>query len=452
MWKAVCSVLLFAMLACSTQTTVKIQDSPPWYFPAVLEVAPGTSVSWDNSMAAVVHPVNILSGPEKFASGHFTAVWNYTFTAPGIYHYFCPIHPYMQGLIGVGMDVPDDRVPSWLPWPPAAQQVPGAVPSQPGVGEVWLDAQFQVVRGKPKPGTIIVIDASTWKVKRVIDDKHLNNPHNLWLSEDGNHVLQTNWFDKYISVIDRYSGLVLRQVYVGESPAHVMTARGKIYVTIQGDDGIVVLDSNYETLKTLRTINGTHDHGDEHADAGRGPHGHWISGDSTRMAVAHTEGRSIAVWDLTHDEKVFEHTVDPLPLFAGISADGTRAWTASLVTGKFSVFDVDKKQMVKEYIVGKSPIQAVPSPDGKYILVALSGEGSVAVLNASTFDTIKVLPTGAGAHAISYGPKAGGGMYAYVSHKFVSWIGVIDMDRLEVAGYVSLPRDALGGQGILAVS
>ena len=269
-----------------------------------------------------------------------------------------------------------------------------------------------------------------------------------------------------MSVFDRYTGLLLKHLYVGESPAHVMTANGKAYVTLQGADGIAVLDdATFATLATWRTIEGEHGHGaasgqddgDGHADEemheerGRGPHGNWLSKGGARMSVANTEGGSLAVWDPASGERILEHKTDPVPLFAGISQDGTRAWTASLLSGKFAAVDVDTKAVIKEFTVGKSPVQAVPSPDDAHILVALSGDGAVAVLDGRTFDLLKTLPTGSGAHAVAYGPKQGGGWYAYVSHKFVPWIAVIDMGTLEVAGYIALPKESLGGQGILAV-
>ena len=455
--------IVVAITGCFSKNGIVIKDNPPWYFPTVLEVEPGTTVTWE-SMAAIVHPISILAGPENVSSGHFTKTYSYTFTKPGMYHYYCPLHPYMQGFIGVGMNVSKESLPTWVKeWPPKEQPIPGTFPRESGIGEVWLDAQFQIVDGKEKPGTVVVIDAETWRVKRVIADKHLNNPHNLWLSDDKNSVLQTNWFDKYLSIIDRYSGLVLKNVYVGESPAHVMTARGKVYVTLQGADGIAVLDgTTFTVLKTIRTVEGAHTHGtvshdpekannDDDNYLGRGPHGNWVSADEKFMAVAHTEGGSVSVWDLEREEKIFEHETDALPLFAGISEDGKVVWTAALLSGKFSVFDVKNNIVIKEFIVGKSPIQAVPSPDGKYILVALSGDGAVAVVDAKTFELIKTLPSGAGAHGITYGLKKNGGEYAYVSHKFVPWITVIDMATTEVAGYIPLPKDSLGGQGILAI-
>lgn len=449
------SIFLILISACTNENKVSISDSAPWYEPTILEIKTGDTVTFDDTMAAVVHPVNTLSGPEEFSSGHFKSTWEYEFTKPGIYHYFCPIHPYMQGFIAVDAKVDESSIPAWLKqWPPetANLPVPGDLPSESGIGEVWLDAQFQKIDGKDKPGAVIVIDAETWDVKKVIDDKRLNNPHNMWLSPNKNHVLQTNWFDNYLSVIDRYTGLLIKHIYVGESPAHVMTANGNIYVTLQGADGIAVLDgATYEVKETFRTIEGEHSHDDEHKELGRGPHGNWMNKDENLMAVAFTEVGSVSVWDLSNHKKIFEYETDPLPLFAGLSQDGKFAWTASLATGKFYAFDIDKKELIKEFIVGKSPIQSVPSQDGKYILVALSGDGVVAIIDGKTFELVKTLPSGSGAHGVIYGPKKNGGWYAYVSNKFVPWITVIDMEKLEVAGYVPLARESLGGQGILAV-
>src|SRR5574341_929557 len=41
-----------------------------------------------------------------------------------------------------------------------------APPSTPGVGEVWVDTQFELTAGKEKPGTATAVNASAWQIRR----------------------------------------------------------------------------------------------------------------------------------------------------------------------------------------------------------------------------------------------------------------------------------------------
>ena len=71
---------------------------------------------------------------------------------------------------------------------------PPVPPAIPGVGEVWVDTQFEKTAGKTKPGTITVVDASTWKATRKIalPQINMNNPHNMWTNKDQSVVYQTH--------------------------------------------------------------------------------------------------------------------------------------------------------------------------------------------------------------------------------------------------------------------
>ena len=471
--------LIIFISGCTKQSTketkehvIEIVDTPPFYSPVVLNIQPGEKVTWVLK-SEVEHPVTIIEGPEKFESSHFDKNWSYTFKEKGVYIYICHIHPYMRGVIGVGQDVPKDKIHAWANWPPSQKQVPGSLPPVSGIGEIWLDAQFEKVEGKEKPGTIVIIDASNWQVVDVIKNEVLNNPHNVWPTKDGSLMLQTNWFDGHVSVFDRISHQPTKSIEVGESPAHVMVSPdGKeAYVTVQGENKIVIIDT--ETLSVKGKIKVPHS-----------SHGHWLDESGKRMAVAITDlpGRLIVLEKKNaasfHEEEKDEHGVkkehdedmdagmvnviggagwesilnvetDALPLFAAISKDGKYAWTASAVTGEFYVYDVDKKELIKQFNVGKGPIQSVPSPDEKYMLVALSGEAKVAIVDMQNWEIIKKLDSGDGAHAVAYGKKEGGGYYAYISNKFVNWVTVIDMDSLEIAGYIPLAVSSLGGQGII---
>ena len=106
---AIAIAAIVSFMFFSKNRSVEIRDDPPWYFPAVLEIDPGTKVTW-NMKSSTIHPVMTVEGPVEFHSGHFIKSWSYTFRKPGVYVYICPIHPYMKGVIGVGQKVPKEKI------------------------------------------------------------------------------------------------------------------------------------------------------------------------------------------------------------------------------------------------------------------------------------------------------------------------------------------------------
>ena len=88
-------------------------------------------------------------------------------------------------------------------------------PRIPGVGEVWVDTQFERVAnqrdrsGVLKPGTITVLDAATFTVEREINGVQSggmwNNPHNMWANFPLDVIYNSNEFRQWINKIDRPS-------------------------------------------------------------------------------------------------------------------------------------------------------------------------------------------------------------------------------------------------------
>ena len=115
-------------------------------------------------------------------------------------------------------------------------------PTVPGVGEVWVDTQFELTAGKEKPGTATRIDASTWKVIRkvALPSINMNNPHNMWTDRTQRLIYQTEWFDSKLTVFERETGRFVRQVSVGEAPAHVMTRTDtdEVHVSLNGRSAV----------------------------------------------------------------------------------------------------------------------------------------------------------------------------------------------------------------------
>jgi plastocyanin len=94
-----------------------------WYSPPVITIHVGDTVTWLNSDREI-HTVTSGKGVTRgelalakmqgtpdgyFDSGSFKPgkSWSYTFDMPGIFHYFCTIHPWMVGAVVVSQAIPD---------------------------------------------------------------------------------------------------------------------------------------------------------------------------------------------------------------------------------------------------------------------------------------------------------------------------------------------------------
>src|SRR4029079_8055644 len=112
-------------------------------------------------------------------------------------------------------------------------------PAAPGVGQVWVDTQFETMQEKSKPGTATAVDATNFTVVRKVGlpSINMNNPHNMWTDKDQTVIYQTQWFDTKLAVFNRTSGKLVRDIEVGAAPAHVMTRTNndQVHVSQNGD-------------------------------------------------------------------------------------------------------------------------------------------------------------------------------------------------------------------------
>ncbi|HKN02259.1 MAG TPA: plastocyanin/azurin family copper-binding protein [Candidatus Binataceae bacterium] len=96
-----------ATSAFAAQTVeIKMFDTPAKYMPDPIKIKVGDTVKWvnkgDTIHTATTDPANapdpswvsIPKGAETFDSGYMNGgeEFSYTFTVPGVYHYFCTTH------------------------------------------------------------------------------------------------------------------------------------------------------------------------------------------------------------------------------------------------------------------------------------------------------------------------------------------------------------------------
>lgn len=360
-----------------------------------------------------------------------------------------------------------------------------ANPETPAVGEIWVATQFETTAGKEKPGTVSAVDGSTWQVKRkvALPSINMNNAHNMWTDKDQTVIYATQWFDSKLTVYNRQTGKLIRNVSVGESPAHVMTLTDsdRLHVTNNGDTRS---DSVMELAPLATGVLGR-------VDIGRGnAHAHWMSHDGKTMVTPNVFSGDSTQYNFHTDSiEAILPVSSPFghPLATGMMPDASKYYVANLLDSTIAVVNMDTNQvtkhinLIKNYNpitgaisgpVGALPIQTPVSPDGKNMVTANTLTGTITIVDTSTDEVVAMLPCDPGCHGVQYGAKKGGGYYAYVASKFSNRMLVVDPDPngdgdpsdAKIVGKVGLfaasttQRDdtikgnpGMGGQGILPI-
>lgn len=505
---------------------MSLTDEPGSWFKSratgkpVTFVRRGGQVKFDvGELTTTRHTITLLSKPpastlevdqaEPLRGGGVEA----TFDQPGVYLFVCKVHPYMAGVVGVTNSrgiVPDvtkeqlpfighlgldalpasavigvltnlaptdaDKRAKWDLFGPAD----GFSPAVPGVGEVWVNTQFEAVagqtdsRGVPKPGTITVLDAASFTVEREVTGLdpearfRWNNPHNLWADASLSVLYNGNWFGQWLNLIDRASGDIISTTTVGEAPTHIVTnpneASGQFELLtcpLSAADEIHKLeDRGHRELKIV----------DSHLTGAKPnhPHGQWVTADGAKIVVPNVFkgiglGGSIAIMDFESGNVLREIRSAPsgleaallLPVAAGIKGN-SKAYVSNIGSGQVSVVDLATQRLVKNIPVTftpagqqgpqfslfdtlQAPIQAPVSPDGRLVGVAVlslttvdraptGAADHVALIDTATDTAVAFLPAPAGAHGANWGAKLGGGSYLYVTSQHANALTVIDPD------------------------
>jgi len=388
--------------------------------------------------------------------------------------------------------------------------IPGPLkPSIAGVGEVWIDTEFEKTSSKTKPGTATAVDAKTWKVtkKVALPGINMNNPHNMWTNRNQTVIYQTQWFDTKLTVFNRTNGNLVQNIDVGEAPAHVMTRvdTDQVHVSINGGAKIVELSPLAAGID--RNIP-TQNPGDDPAQ----PHAHWMSHDGTIMVTPNSNTSDSTRIDIVNGDIEDKTPTGTLPIATGMMPDASKYYVSNyldstitcisiptstpacktddglgvlptkninLLLGGGSLanydpsagynFAADGNPLPVNHLTGMSqsgalPIQTPVSPDGKWVVTANTLSGTITIIDTNTDTLVKVLPCSAGCHGVNFGAKKGGGYYAYVSSKFSNDLIIVDLSTQTIVGRVVLVAGAgtktddsvsafagMGGQGVLPI-
>lgn len=515
----------------SAVRTITVSEWQPWFQPTALQVDPGTPIVWEASETTTIHTITFvtrvtdlkLNMDPEFTAKTFTLISPGDKSPPwtpkaGVYVYICAIHPYMTGVISagvpynavtgaIGTSKDDPTVLKWAPWYPSVAPWQDfrpyrAPPATSGIGEIWVDTQFEVQTdpssptgkfGSPWPGTITIVDASTWKVSGKIG-KVFNGPHNLRESQDEKYVLQGNWHDDYLTLIDKQSRQVVKNyIQTGPSPTHIFWyGNDKYAITainagseLQIFDGAQLKDPNVpaSAIKPIATIKAS--------VPLAGPHGFWLTPDgllaipyhlANYAVVASIEEKKELHKPINLGELPDDITADPndkigpgitFASYIGPEINKHRFWVTTevllshekLLQGRLIMYDIGSAvggptnpTFVKMLEMGSTPIQSPVSSDGEYVVTGNAGGiGVPGMIKVTQLDynnpvnskVVATLPAYPGNHGVEYGYKKDGGLYAYVTNKFAPVLQVVDLTTSppSLAGEVDL-GNGWGGMGV----
>lgn len=176
-------------------------DTPTqeWFLPSVMTIHSGDTITWINNDTEI-HNIVSGKGITRFqfvttnnlgkSDGLFSSdsvkpgkSWSYTFSNPGTYHYFCSIHPWMNGAIVVNQQIPQDPTDGAgnpiTTWP---------------VVEYTLDRQYEVdFSWEPH---VILTDEKTTFIFQFYDSAGRailrSIPYDFAIVQNGNEIFRTS--------------------------------------------------------------------------------------------------------------------------------------------------------------------------------------------------------------------------------------------------------------------
>jgi DNA-binding beta-propeller fold protein YncE len=314
-------------------------------------------------------------------------------------------------------------------------------PSVRGVGEVWVDTEFEKTSRKTKPGAATAVDTGTWKVtkKVALPKLDFNNGHNMWANRDQSLIYNTEWFGNRLVAFERKTGKLASVLKVGADPAHVMTRTDtdQVHTTLNGEDAVIEASPGARGIDRRIPLQ-------QAGQRATHPHAHWMSADGKQMATPNANSDDSTLIDVPTGTITSKLDTGLLPIAAGMMPDASKYYVSNYEDSTISVIDMTSPQQVINTIdllanydpisgqisgpLGALPIQTPVSPNGKYVFEPNTLTGTITIIDTDTDTLIKSLPCDAGCHGVNFGAKKGGGYLAYVSSKFSNSLIVVDPD------------------------
>ena len=228
-----------------------------------------------------------------------------------------------------------------------------------------------------------------------------------------------------VSRIDMQKREVIDEFQIGKEPHHLMMMPdGKnLLVANAAGDNLVLLDAvTGNKIGTIPKIMDPY-------QIGYSPNKQWF-------VVAGNRLNRVDIYAVKNGEIQPNPDIYKLPetpSHIAFTNDSQIAFVTLQDSNELVAIQIATKKILWKMKVGKMPAGLWMTPGDKYLLVGMTGENYVQVIDWKNQQTVKKIITGKGAHNFR---RLGDGKHIFVSNRVEATISKIDMETLEVVGTI----------------
>ncbi len=228
-----------------------------------------------------------------------------------------------------------------------------------------------------------------------------------------------------VSLIDMPSRKVMKTLPIGKEPHHLMMAPDQktlLIANAAGNDVVLMNPISGELTGKIPDIIDPY-------QIGYSPNHKWFIANGNRLDrvdVYHAQGA-----DLKLAKSI---KLGKTPSHIAFTADSKTAFITLQDSNELAAINLDTQVVIWKMTTGKVPAGIWMTPGDQYLLVGITGEDNIQVIDWKNRKEVKRIFTGKGAH--NFRPL-GDKKHVFVSNRIASTISLINMQTLEKVGDIT---------------
>ena len=228
-----------------------------------------------------------------------------------------------------------------------------------------------------------------------------------------------------VSLIDMNTREVVKTIPVGKEPHHLMMApdqKSLLIANAAGNDVVLMNPTTGELTGKIPNIIDPY-------QIGYSPNHKWFIANGNRLDRVDIYAADSANLKLAKTVKLGK-----TPSHIAFTSDSKIAFITLQDSSELAAIDLEAQNVLWVMPIGKVPAGLWMTPGDQYLLVGITGEDYVQVIDWKTRKEVKRIPTGKGAH--NFRPL-GDKKHVFVSNRIASTISLINMQTLEKVGDIT---------------